>query len=169
MYILYLQYMARCLLRFNINVGIKLLNQTRSLTTINTWEELTRAWSINTILELLFGGPEIFTMVETYLVSLCWISYCKCHGMVIYFHHNPGFQKENVQSVPIKIPSIRLFGKHFPSSNHPVCKHCVVCAYGINNAGKCKKQKHQTSVKNVMFLSAKTVLISYLYSEPKRK
>ena len=108
MYILYLQYMARCLLRFNINVGIKLLNQTRSLTTINTWEELTRAWSINAILELLFGGPEIFTMVETYLVSLCWISYCKCHGMVIYFHHNPGFQKENVQSVPIKIPSIRL-------------------------------------------------------------
>ena len=84
-------------------------------------------------------------------------------------HHNPGFQKENVQSVPIKIPSIRLSGKHFPSSNHPVCKHCVVCAYGINNAGKYKKQKHQTSVKNVMFLSAKTVLISYLYSEPKRK
>lgn len=26
---------------------------------------------INTILELLFGGPEIFAMVETYLVSLC--------------------------------------------------------------------------------------------------
>ena len=56
-------------------------------------------------------------------------------------HHNPGFQKENVQSVPIKIPSIRLSGKHFPSSNHPVCKHCVVCAYGINNAGKYKKTK----------------------------
>ena len=36
-----LQYMTMVLLRFNVNVGINLLNQTGSLPTINSWEELT--------------------------------------------------------------------------------------------------------------------------------
>ena len=56
------------------------------------------------------------------------------------------------------IPSVRLSEKHFPLSNYPIRKSCFVCAYEKISAGKYKKQKHQTSVKNIMFMSPKTVL-----------
>ena len=41
-------------------------------------------------------------------------------------------------------------GKDFPSSNYPIYKNCVVHAYEKkNSAGTTKRQKDQTSAKNV--------------------
>ena len=56
----------------------------------------------------------------------------------------------------LSISSIPLSGKCFQSSNHPVCKMCVVCAYKKNNAGNYIKN-NQTTLKNIMVLSGKTV------------
>ena len=53
---------------------------------------------------------------------------------------NPNLDTSVTRGQLPSIPSVRLSGKHFPSSNYPVHKSCVVCAYE-KNAGKYKKTK----------------------------
>ena len=51
-----------------------------------------------------------------------------------------------------------LRGKHFRVSKHPMRKSCIACAYQKKLMANRKRQKHQTSAKNVLCLFAKNVL-----------
>ena len=45
---------------------------------------------------------------------------------------------------------VRPSGKSFPSTNYPIRKSCVVCAYETNSAGKYKKTKTSNSCKKCL-------------------
>ena len=53
---------------------------------------------------------------------------------------------------------VRLKGKHFSVSKHPMRKSCIACAYQKKLMANRKRQKHQTFAKNVLCLFAKNVL-----------
>ena len=47
---------------------------------------------------------------------------------------------------------VRLKGKHFSVSKHPMRKSCIACAYQKKLMANRKRQKHQTFAKNVVLL-----------------
>ena len=53
---------------------------------------------------------------------------------------------------------VRLKGKHFSVSKHPMKRSCIACAYQKKLMANRKRQKHQTFAKNVLCLFAKNVL-----------
>ena len=83
---------------------------------------------------------------------------------------NPDLDTSVTRGKLPSIPSIRLSGKHFPSSNHPVRKSCVVCAYEKNNAGKYKKTKTSNLCEKCNVFVCKNCFEWYhTHSQPKRK
>ena len=52
---------------------------------------------------------------------------------------------------------VRLKGKYFSVSKHPMRKSCVACAYQKKLMANRKRQKHQTFAKNILCLFAKNV------------
>ena len=54
---------------------------------------------------------------------------------------NPNLDTSITRGPLPAIPSIRLFGKHFPPSNYLIFKRCGVCAYEKSSASEYKKTK----------------------------
>ena len=50
---------------------------------------------------------------------------------------------------------VRLKGKHFSVSKHPMKRSCIACAYQKKLMANRKRQKHQTFGKNVLFVCKK--------------
>ena len=58
---------------------------------------------------------------------------------------------------PAEMNDVRLVGKHYPESKHPLRKCCVLCGYKKKD-GKYARIKHQTIVRNATNLYAKIAL-----------
>ena len=58
---------------------------------------------------------------------------------------------------PAKINDVRLVGKHYPESKHPLRKCCVLCRYKQKDR-KYARKKQQTIVQNAKNLYAKIAL-----------
>ena len=58
---------------------------------------------------------------------------------------------------PAEINDVRLVGKHYPESKHPLGKCCVLCRYKQKDR-KYARKKQQTIVRNAKKLYAKIAL-----------